>query len=431
MLLMNEDSNLTLSSGGSDSGGKGSRSKRASLLEERLASLSEKERKEARAVERAQQRAQKARRAEMARLGATLLTEKARDNLRLRQSADGAASEMGGIAGSTSAAAPSMLPPSLLPEEESLRDVFGSPQASSVHMAGACSKHAMTATKDAISPPGHGNGAPRAEEEVRCNCRKSRCLKLYCDCFRKQHFCTGDCRCTDCENNLQYEESRTKAIRAILEGRPDAFKPRVDASKKGDGAGGIEHLNGCHCKKSACLKKYCECFGAKVFCGKKCRCTNCRNLGPDGTKTGGDSSTSDVSKVRKTKSVNSSVATAVNAAAAAAMTAASVPISSPSGTTTNGMMTPRAAAVSLPLSPTGAMADALTSDDSNQSSSSSLSTSSGSHCDISIASTVADAVVAAAAPETSKVRLLSPVVDEAAVAPVNTRSSSRKRGWKV
>ena len=34
-----------------------------------------------------------------------------------------------------------------------------------------------------------------------CNCRKSKCLKLYCDCFRLQKFCDG-CHCNDCENRV-------------------------------------------------------------------------------------------------------------------------------------------------------------------------------------------------------------------------------------
>ena len=38
-----------------------------------------------------------------------------------------------------------------------------------------------------------------------------------------------------------------------------------------------EHLTGCHCKRSACLKKYCECYTAQVACSDRCRCIDCRN----------------------------------------------------------------------------------------------------------------------------------------------------------
>lgn len=39
-----------------------------------------------------------------------------------------------------------------------------------------------------------------------------------------------------------------------------------------------QHVSGCHCKKSACLKKYCECFQASVQCHDKCRCVDCKNV---------------------------------------------------------------------------------------------------------------------------------------------------------
>jgi Tesmin/TSO1-like CXC domain, cysteine-rich domain len=32
-----------------------------------------------------------------------------------------------------------------------------------------------------------------------CNCKKSRCLKLYCECFAAELFCDG-CNCVDCQN---------------------------------------------------------------------------------------------------------------------------------------------------------------------------------------------------------------------------------------
>jgi len=33
----------------------------------------------------------------------------------------------------------------------------------------------------------------------------------------------------------------------------------------------------CKCKKSQCIKKYCECFAHNVKCGSKCRCRECKN----------------------------------------------------------------------------------------------------------------------------------------------------------
>lgn len=56
-----------------------------------------------------------------------------------------------------------------------------------------------------------------------CNCNKSMCLKLYCDCFANGEFCYN-CNCKECFNNLENEEERQRAIRICLERNPAAFK---------------------------------------------------------------------------------------------------------------------------------------------------------------------------------------------------------------
>ena len=60
-----------------------------------------------------------------------------------------------------------------------------------------------------------------------------------------------------CYNNLEHEEERQKAIRACLERNPQAFKPKIGKTQVGDER---RHNKGCNCRRSGCLKNYCECY---------------------------------------------------------------------------------------------------------------------------------------------------------------------------
>ncbi|KAJ8287056.1 hypothetical protein GJAV_G00046550 [Gymnothorax javanicus] len=108
-----------------------------------------------------------------------------------------------------------------------------------------------------------------------CNCTKSQCLKLYCDCFANGEFC-NNCNCTNCFNNLEHETERLKAIKACLDRNPEAFKPKIGKGKEGESE--RRHSKGCNCKRSGCLKNYCECYEAKIMCSSICKCVGCKNF---------------------------------------------------------------------------------------------------------------------------------------------------------
>ena len=172
--------------------------------------------------------------------------------------------------------------------------LLASPSRASASGAAATTTTIFTAANDA---------------PTRCNCKKSRCLKLYCECFAARRLCAGDCKCVECENHSENSEARTQAIQTLLMRRPDAFQVKtvipvmasgdlavlapcgggaetadenvVAAAPAASGAvavaGVLSHARGCTCRKSFCSKKYCVCWANGARCGAMCRCLNCLN----------------------------------------------------------------------------------------------------------------------------------------------------------
>nr|VDD26983.1 unnamed protein product [Brassica oleracea] len=168
------------------------------------------------------------------------------------------------------------------------------------HTPPSSSEKQPSATQDATPPqtlPVHRNQeplTPRGQQQTeaesnddgtpskqrRCKCKASRCLKLYCECFASGSYCNG-CNCLKCQNNLENEAERQEAIKAILERNPGAFKRKIGASPQEDVSQLVtlgKHSRGCNCKRSGCLKKYCECYQANVRCSENCRCRHCKNF---------------------------------------------------------------------------------------------------------------------------------------------------------
>ena len=80
-----------------------------------------------------------------------------------------------------------------------------------------------------------------------CKCKKTNCLKLYCECFHDNTFCDPDiCNCRDCMNIEAHNTIRRPrgrrviAMLSIVAKRPDAF----------DSGGRRFNPTGCRCKKS-------------------------------------------------------------------------------------------------------------------------------------------------------------------------------------
>jgi hypothetical protein len=109
---------------------------------------------------------------------------------------------------------------------------------------------------------------PLAEEEdaaskgnrrkTGCTCKKTNCVKMYCECFAVGKMCTPECACYGCHNHGDHE------------GLPERVKNRAGGSNR-------HTSRGCNCKKTNCQKKYCECFNAGLPCTELCNCCDCSN----------------------------------------------------------------------------------------------------------------------------------------------------------
>ena len=85
----------------------------------------------------------------------------------------------------------------------------------------------------------------------KCSCKKSSCLKSYCECFAKKRMCFN-CNCEGCKNNY------------------DTIKNKKTFKKK-------KSKILCKCTKSKCQKKYCDCYKNNKLCELRCRCVDCFN----------------------------------------------------------------------------------------------------------------------------------------------------------
>ncbi|CDY42785.1 hypothetical protein HID58_042339 [Brassica napus] len=157
-------------------------------------------------------------------------------------------------------------------ETRDLEDVPVEPTLEELHLSSPKKKRQLEA----------GEG----ESCKRCNCKKSKCLKLYCECFAAGVYCIEPCSCIDCFNKPIHEDTVLATRKQIESRNPLAFAPKVIKSsdlvlETGDDASktpaSARHKRGCNCKKSNCLKKYCECFQGGVGCSINCRCEGCKN----------------------------------------------------------------------------------------------------------------------------------------------------------
>jgi hypothetical protein len=152
-----------------------------------------------------------------------------------------------------------------------IKSVFNNNDASvSVNDRGNFNNDTVLLNASSTSSPSVAMDTSVSENRVKCNCKKSKCLKLYCQCFAVMSYCdVSVCNCVECNNLIQFESIRAEAIKDTKERNRSAFVVKVSDKKS--------HANGCTCKKSQCLKKYCECFEAYAHCGDNCKCVSCEN----------------------------------------------------------------------------------------------------------------------------------------------------------
>ena len=124
-----------------------------------------------------------------------------------------------------------------------------------------CKKMSMDLDDD-ITNPNVSN-----KKCIGCNCKNSGCLKRYCECFSRMKYCDSNCQCKSCKNNIKFEKERTEAIKLYLVKSPVSFK-KINMD--------LNNIT-CNCKKSNCLKNYCECFQFGLKCTYSCGCVDCKN----------------------------------------------------------------------------------------------------------------------------------------------------------
>jgi hypothetical protein len=105
--------------------------------------------------------------------------------------------------------------------------------------------------------------------EEGCNCRNTGCLKLYCQCLRAGKMCIN-CNCSDCENG-SHSKIRNEKLTTLRKKHPAIFDSQITSDRD-------SKKKSCNCKRSNCLKNYCDCHQNGSKCGEWCKCVECKNV---------------------------------------------------------------------------------------------------------------------------------------------------------
>ncbi|GFP93185.1 protein tesmin/tso1-like cxc 2 [Phtheirospermum japonicum] len=144
--------------------------------------------------------------------------------------------------------------------------------------------------------PETAGGSDDADRLKKCNCKKTQCLKRYCDCFAAGMYCAKLCSCQGCFNTPEYEDTVDDKRQEIESRNVPKIKPHI-ISPPEDGGLGLyksspkidrDGCKRCHCKKNRCLNLYCVCFAAETYCEKSCACKECYNIREYVDKEDGD-----------------------------------------------------------------------------------------------------------------------------------------------
>jgi hypothetical protein len=148
------------------------------------------------------------------------------------------------------------------------------PQSQLVTQRKVLKRSAPSSSQEEDEEGENNQDAPGDDAAKPCKCKRSKCLKLYCDCFGADRYCGDQCTCEGCYNTgrPEHEATRKEAVNQTLERNPNAFSSKIMATPDS-----VQHATGCKCKRSGCLKKYCECFANGVRCAEHCKCSGCEN----------------------------------------------------------------------------------------------------------------------------------------------------------
>jgi hypothetical protein len=107
-----------------------------------------------------------------------------------------------------------------------------------------------------------------------CRCRRTKCLRLYCRCFKNLEYCKRFCKCQTCHNTLQHKKIRRMIINKTKANSQNAFKSKYKKLESDDDV--VINCDGCNCR-TGCNRNYCGCKQKQIPCSTICKCEGCTN----------------------------------------------------------------------------------------------------------------------------------------------------------